>query len=221
MMMMIIMYLFVLLSLCSSVSNAWIPTSNSVIRSSLTQHSQLQRTYYYWRNAQLQQSASALEPLATTADDDEYEYIEDESWPEADFVGSEWLVGTLWNGDKNIKETWVRLSRNEDGKNICYWGTDKKGTWNLDVASQFLSISQETIFGKEIWACTVDDYYFLQGTVRGWAYWKAASVLGQWQGKRLGVDPEEAGAAPWFAGKSTEGSTESESSSESSMDDKE
>ena len=86
----------------------------------------------------------------------------------------------------------------EDGKNICYWGDNSEGKWNLDVASQFLSISKESYFGKQIWAGIVDDYYFLQGTVRGWSYLQPASVLAQWQSRRLGVGKDEAGTAPWF-----------------------
>mmetsp|Transcript_4017 Transcript_4017/g.5279 ORF Transcript_4017/g.5279 Transcript_4017/m.5279 type:complete len:235 (+) Transcript_4017:158-862(+) len=132
-------------------------------------------------------------------DDDDYEILEYESLTEAEFVKSEWLVGTVWDDkQKKIDETWVRLLTDDKGKNICYWGDNSEGQWKLDQASQFLSISKESIFGKQIWACTVDDYYYLSGTVRGWTFWEAAEVLAQWQAKRLGVDPDEAGAAPWF-----------------------
>jgi hypothetical protein len=132
--------------------------------------------------------------------DDEYEYIEYDSLTEREFIGSEWLVGTNWdrNADR-IDETWARLVVDKDGKNVVVWGDQSQGVWALDVASQFLSLSKENVVaGKEIWACTVTDYYYLQGTVRGWTYWSAAAVIGQWQGKRLGVDPEEAGTPPWF-----------------------
>jgi len=81
------------------------------------------------------------------------------------------------------------------------WGDGAKGTWTLDVTSQFFSISKETFggwFGKKIWAGSMDDYYFLQGSIRGWNPVSPASVLGSWQMKRLGVSPEEAGVAPWF-----------------------
>lgn len=131
-------------------------------------------------------------------DDDEYEYIEYETLTEADYLGSEWAVGTCFdNNNGKIQETWVRLVTKED-KNIAIWGDSSEGTWSLDVASQFFSISKEYLWGKQIWAGVVDDYYFVQGTVRGWTYLTPASVLGQWQGKRLGVDPEEAGTPPWF-----------------------
>lgn len=131
--------------------------------------------------------------------EEEYEYVEYDSLTEAEFAGSEWLVGTNWDSRSDvIEETWVRLVVDEDGKNLCYWGDKSEGKWSLDVASQFLSISKESFFGKQIWAGVVDDYYFLQGTVRGWTYLQPASVLGQWQARRLGVDPEEAGVAPWF-----------------------
>ena len=132
-------------------------------------------------------------------DNDEYEYLEYDALTEAEFVGSEWLVGTNWDRNpEKIEETWVRLVVSEEGKNICYWGDNSEGKWSLDVASQFLSISKESWFGKQIWAGVVDDYYFLQGTVRGWTYLQPASVLAQWQAKRLGVDTDEAGVAPWF-----------------------
>ena len=143
--------------------------------------------------------AAETEGISSNDDDDEYEYIEYENLTEKDFAGSEWLVGTNWDRKSDeIDETWVRLAV-KDGKNIAIWGDDAEGTWELDVASQFLSVSKEyRLSGKEIWAGIVDDYYFQQGTVRGWKYWASACVEGQWQAKRLGVDPEEAGTAPWF-----------------------
>ena len=131
-------------------------------------------------------------------DDDEYEFIEYEMLSESDYLGSEWMVGTLWDSNTNdIKETWVRLAIKND-KNIVVWGDGSEGTWSLDAASQFLGISKNYLWGKQIWAGVVDDYYFSQGTVRGWTYLTPASVLGQWQARRLGVDPDEAGVAPWF-----------------------
>lgn len=144
-------------------------------------------------------------PPATSADDedddddDEYEYVEYEMLTEPEFLGSEWLVGTC--DDKSpdrIDETWVRLATDKDGKNVAIWGDNSEGTWNFDTANQFLSMSKENLLGKKIWAGVVEDYYFTQGTVRGWNFLSPAAVLGQWQAKRLGVDPEEAGVAPWF-----------------------
>jgi hypothetical protein len=133
-------------------------------------------------------------------DDDEYEYVEFDSLAEADFAGSEWLVGTVFEGKENkpIDETWVRLFVTEEGKNLAFWGDNSEGTWNFDVASQFLTLSKDNLFGKRIWACTTEDFYYLSGTVRGWTYLQSARVLAQWQARRLGVDPEEAGVAPWF-----------------------
>lgn len=133
-------------------------------------------------------------------DGDEYEYVEYDSLTEQEFIGSEWLVGTNWDRNPNkIDETWARLVVDKDGKNVVVWGDQSQGVWTLDVASQFLSLSKENIVaGKEIWACTVTDYYYLQGTVRAWKYWSAAAVIGQWQAKRLGVDPDEAGTPPWM-----------------------
>jgi hypothetical protein len=133
-------------------------------------------------------------------DDEEYEYIEYDNLTEKEFVGSEWLVGTCWDNRNDIQETWCRLIVDTDGKNVAIWGDNSQGSWNLDVASQFISWSKENkLLGKQIWAATVDDYYYLQGTVRGWRFWSAAAVLGQWQARRLGVDKDEAGIAPWFA----------------------
>jgi len=132
-------------------------------------------------------------------DDDEYEYIEYDVLTEPEFTGSEWLVGTVMdNNPDKIVETWTRLAVDKDGKNVAIWGDNSEGSWSFDVASQFLAISKEGIFGKKIWAGVIDDYYFSQGTVRGWNFFSAAAVLGQWQAKRLGVDPDEAGVAPWF-----------------------
>mmetsp|Transcript_5631 Transcript_5631/g.8099 ORF Transcript_5631/g.8099 Transcript_5631/m.8099 type:complete len:251 (-) Transcript_5631:145-897(-) len=132
-------------------------------------------------------------------DDDEWEYEEFENLTEADFYGSEWKVGTVWaNKSDKIEETWVRLLA-DDMQAI--WGDGAKGKWSIDLASQFLSISKDNFGGwrgKKIWAGVVDDYYYLQGTIRGWNPIKPASVMGQWQAKRLGVDKGEAGVAPWF-----------------------
>jgi len=136
-------------------------------------------------------------------DGDEWEYEEFEDLAESDFIGSEWKVGTVWNDKtKQIKETWARLIIDEKSDtNIVVWGDGAKGKWNFDLASQFLSMSKDSFggwFGKKIWAGSTDDYYFLSGTVRGWNPTAPASVLAQWQAKRLGVDPDEAGVAPWF-----------------------
>ena len=132
-------------------------------------------------------------------DDDEYEYVEYDILTEPEFVGSEWLVGTVMESKANkISETWARLAVDKDGKNVAIWGDNSEGTWNFDVANQFLSFSKENPVGKKIWAGIVDDFYFAQGTVRGWSFFSAAAILGQWQAKRLGVDPDEAGVAPWF-----------------------
>eukprot|EP00568_Trieres_chinensis_P011368 CAMPEP_0183302708 /NCGR_PEP_ID=MMETSP0160_2-20130417/8397_1 /TAXON_ID=2839 ORGANISM="Odontella Sinensis, Strain Grunow 1884" /NCGR_SAMPLE_ID=MMETSP0160_2 /ASSEMBLY_ACC=CAM_ASM_000250 /LENGTH=239 /DNA_ID=CAMNT_0025465511 /DNA_START=59 /DNA_END=778 /DNA_ORIENTATION=- len=144
-------------------------------------------------------------------DEDEWEYVEFETLTESDFVGSEWKVGTVQNDrPTKIVETWVRLLVEEGtpgtgigsgDRNIAIWGDGSKGRWSLDVPSQFFSISKESFggwLGKRIWAGVIEDYYYLQGTVRGWSPISPASVQGQWQAKRLGVDKEEAGIAPWF-----------------------
>jgi len=133
-------------------------------------------------------------------EDDEFEYVEEEfeELRETDLYGSEWKVGTVMEKDQNkIVETWVRLLPSME----AVWGDGSQGKWSLDVRSQFFSISKESWggwLGKKLWAGVVDDYYFLQGSVRGWSPIQTASVLGQWQMKRLGVSPDEAGVAPWF-----------------------
>jgi hypothetical protein len=144
--------------------------------------------------------------VSTDDDDEEYEYVEYDMLTEPEFMGSEWLVGTVMDSNqRKIQETWVRLATNKDGKNVAIWGDNSQGTWNFDTANQFLSFSKERFWGKEIWAGVVDDYYFTNGTVRGWNFFSAAAVLGQWQAKRLGVDPEEAGTPPWFEEEEEEG----------------
>lgn len=140
-----------------------------------------------------------MSPTSEDDEEEEYEYVEYDILAEPEFMGSEWLVGTVMDKNPNkIVETWARLATDKDGKNIAIWGDGSEGTWSFDVANQFLSISKEALWGKDIWAGVVDDYYYTQGTVRGWNFFAAAEVKGQWQAKRLGVDPEEAGVAPWF-----------------------
>ena len=152
----------------------------------------------------LSSSTTPSEGLAVTSsddedDDDEYEYVEYDMLTEAEFQGSEWLVGTVMdNNSDNIAETWVRLAIDKDGKNVAIWGDNSEGNWNFDVANQFLNVSKNSILGKNIWAGVVDDFYFCRGTVRGWNFFSPASVVGQWQAKRLGVEQGEAGVAPWF-----------------------
>lgn len=150
-------------------------------------------------------------------DDEEYEYVEYDILTEQEFMGSEWLIGTVMDKNpKKIDETWVRLATDKDGKNVAIWGDGAQGTWSLDVANQFLSMSKEGFFGKDIWAGIVDDYYFTMGTVRGWSFISPAAVLGQWQAKRLGVMPEEAGPAPWFESDDDDDDNEEEKQEEES-----
>jgi hypothetical protein len=164
-------------------------------------------------------SSSSSPPLSTynennynnEEEDEEWEFEEYERLSESDFYGSEWKVGTLMEGSKTIDETWCRCAV-QDGQFIAVWGDGSDGRWNFDAGSQFFSITKESFggwFGKKIWAGTVDDYYFMEGTVRGWSPIQPASVIGQWQMKRLGVDPEEAGVAPWFS-RDDEGMSEEE-----------
>lgn len=102
----------------------------------------------------------------------------------------------------------MHLVTTDSGENEAIWGDGAKGKWTIDVPSQFFSISKESFggwLGKKIWAGTIEDFYYLEGTVRGWGPISPASVVGQWQGVRLGVvngervTAEERGVAPWFA----------------------
>ena len=153
-------------------------------------------------------------PLAQTSDEDddeEWELEEFENLSEPDFYGSEWKIGTLMDGKKKIVETWCRCVVKEDGQFLAIWGDGAEGKWNFDSTNQFFSISKDTFggwLGKQIWAGSVEDYYFMEGTVRGWSPLSPASVIGQWQMKRLGVAPDEAGVAPWFETEDEESSTE-------------
>eukprot|EP00574_Skeletonema_japonicum_P002196 CAMPEP_0201720488 /NCGR_PEP_ID=MMETSP0593-20130828/5414_1 /ASSEMBLY_ACC=CAM_ASM_000672 /TAXON_ID=267983 /ORGANISM="Skeletonema japonicum, Strain CCMP2506" /LENGTH=240 /DNA_ID=CAMNT_0048211127 /DNA_START=17 /DNA_END=739 /DNA_ORIENTATION=- len=159
-------------------------------------------------------SDAALSLTGQEEDDEEEEWVEEEFelLTERDFYNTEWKIGTLMDGTPrsptSIDTTWVRLMTTEDGTNKAVWGDGSKGKWTIDVPSQFFSISKETFggwFGKQIWAGTIEDFYYLDGTVRGWSPISPASVDGQWQAIRLGniddsdrVSAEERGVAPWF-----------------------
>lgn len=165
--------------------------------------------------ASLSEGEAAPLTKSVDEDDDEWEYEEYEILKESDFYGSEWKVGTVMDGKKKIKETWCRLVVKEGGEFFAVWGDGGEGKWNFDVASQFISITKDTFGGwggKKLWAGTVEDFYFVEGTVRGWGPISPASVIGQWQMKRLGVDPDEAGVAPWFERKDEETPTEENNS---------
>jgi hypothetical protein len=201
--------LVLLLGIISPLScQAWI--TQSKLSSSSRKHQSILRESSLQRLQPLSSSLSAATTadnfVSTDDDDEEYEYVEYDMLTEPEFMGSEWLVGTVMDSNqRKIQETWVRLATNKDGKNVAIWGDNSQGTWNFDTANQFLSFSKERFWGKEIWAGVVDDYYFTNGTVRGWNFFSAAAVLGQWQAKRLGVDPEEAGTPPWFEEEEEEG----------------
>ena len=143
-------------------------------------------------------TSESLSSASDDDDDDEYEYVEYDILTETEFTGSEWMVGTVMDNRGKIVETWVRLAVDKDGKNVAIWGDKSQGNWNFDTANQFLSVSKNALWGKNIWAGVIDDFYFGRGTVRGWNFFSPASVVGQWQAKRLGVEKDEAGVAPWF-----------------------
>jgi hypothetical protein len=182
-----------------------------------------QKTFDRFATSSQLSVATTADSLSTNSDDDddeedeEYEYVEYDILTESEFMGSEWLVGTVSDGNPNkIAETWVRLATDKDGKNVAIWGDNSQGTWAFDVANQFLSFSKEQFWGKDIWAGVVDDYYYTQGTVRGWNFFSAAAVKGQWQARRLGVDPDEAGTAPWFEQEEDDDENEADESVEES-----
>jgi hypothetical protein len=160
-------------------------------------------------------STSSLSmPMEDQGDEEnDMEWIEEEFelLTERDFYNTEWKIGTLMDDKprvpKNIDTTWVRLVTTEDGTNKAIWGDGANGKWTIDVPSQFFSISKESFggwLGKRIWAGTINDFYYLEGTVRGWSPVSPASVVGGWQAIRLGivegerVTEEERGVAPWF-----------------------
>mmetsp|Transcript_2305 Transcript_2305/g.2788 ORF Transcript_2305/g.2788 Transcript_2305/m.2788 type:complete len:256 (-) Transcript_2305:50-817(-) len=148
-------------------------------------------------NSSISQTTSTSKPKE---EEEEWEFEEYEMLTEADFYDSEWKVGTLMENSNKIEETWTRLVV-QDGEFICIWGDGASGKWNFDSASQFMSMSKDSFggwLGKKIWAGSVEDFYYVEGTIRGWSPISPASVVGQWQAKRLGVDRDEAGIAPWF-----------------------
>jgi hypothetical protein len=183
--------LLLTIAILATTTQAWVSSSPRAAAIGRTQFSALSSSTTVNSN-----------PPAAAEDEDEeeeYEYVEYDILSEPEFVGSEWLVGTVMDKSPNrIAETWVRLIVDKKGKNVAIWGDNSQGTWNFDKANQFLSMSKENFFGKDIWAGVVEDYYFTQGTVRGWNFFTAAAVVAQWQAKRLGADPGEAGVAPWF-----------------------
>eukprot|EP00579_Thalassiosira_antarctica_P000640 CAMPEP_0201867544 /NCGR_PEP_ID=MMETSP0902-20130614/1732_1 /ASSEMBLY_ACC=CAM_ASM_000551 /TAXON_ID=420261 /ORGANISM="Thalassiosira antarctica, Strain CCMP982" /LENGTH=289 /DNA_ID=CAMNT_0048392711 /DNA_START=39 /DNA_END=908 /DNA_ORIENTATION=+ len=216
--------LFVCLAFSPLLLSSWSVESFSPSRAAVTLTSTRTRTHaafsaepparYRRRDAVGLRSAVLPLPLEEE-DNEEMEWVEEEFelLTERDFYNTEWKIGTIMDDKprdaKSITTTWVRLVTTEAGDNKAIWGDDSQGKWTIDVPSQFFSISKESFggwFGKQIWAGTIEDFYYLEGTVRGWSPISPASVVGQWQGVRLGVIGEEArvsederGVAPWFA----------------------
>jgi len=117
------------------------------------------------------------------------------TYREADFVGSEWKIGVLWRDKEKIDVTWVRCK--EDGNSEWGWGAN--GKWRLEDGS-FLTFTRDFPLGwngKRLFSARVGaDGNFVEGVVRGWKPFESATIMGQWQAIRLGV--EGRGAAPWF-----------------------
>ncbi|EED90613.1 predicted protein [Thalassiosira pseudonana CCMP1335] len=212
--------------LLSSVIHSFTtPYTSSLIRPPLSSSSQQapstcssRKTTVPSKSGLCMSSETEVEDIVATVevedeDDDDMEWVEEEFelLTERDFYNTEWKIGTLMENKprrpESIDTTWVRLQTNEAGENTAVWGDKSKGKWTIDVPSQFFSVSKETFggwFGKQIWAGTIEDFYFLEGTVRAWSPISPASVIGQWQAIRLGVEGgdrvtvEERGVAPWF-----------------------
>ena len=183
----------------TALSSRQSSTSTTLSSTSTNTNSELTETNNSKDNISIQNSDNSNN---NDGDDDEWEYVEFERLTESDLANSEWLIGTCWDSRPGtIDETWCRLAvvnNNKDGSNVAIWGDSSQGKWSLDVAAQYVTISKTKPWGKQIWACLVEDYYYMRGTVRGWNFWSAAAVEGQWQAKRLGVGEDEAGVAPWF-----------------------
>jgi len=117
------------------------------------------------------------------------------TYPASDFFGSEWKIGVLWRDKKAIDVTWVRCR--EDGTAEFGWGAE--GRWKLDDGC-FLTFTRDFPLGwngKRLFSARVgEDPNFVEGVVRGWKPFESASVMGQWQGIRLGV--KDRGVAPWM-----------------------
>jgi len=210
--------LSVSLASCFSTQPSFIPYSAPGLSSSSSVTSSPTPAFREFQRSALAATDVEAPPSSLTSndddDDDEWDYEEYEDLVEADFYGSEWKVGTVMDGDPSstkklkIEETWCRLLVEEVEQGIgkqqlqrCIWGDGGRGKWKFDRGSQFLSLTKETYggwLGKRIWAGTVTDFYYLDGSVRGWSPISPATVVGQWQAKRLGVDKGEAGKAPWF-----------------------
>lgn len=113
---------------------------------------------------------------------------------ESDFNGSEWKIGILWNGKKKIDVSWIRCKP----MNELQWGFGAEGKWRLEDGT-FVTFTRDFFLGwhgRRLFSAKIgEDSNYLEGVVRGWKPWDSATVMGQWEAIRLGVDrPEE---APW------------------------
>ncbi|KAJ1455195.1 hypothetical protein M885DRAFT_617350 [Pelagophyceae sp. CCMP2097] len=134
---------------------------------------------------------------ASAADDDDAPVEEAEEAAVYDLDGSEWKVGILWNGKKKIDVTWIRC--NPGG--VARWGLPAEGKWKVEDGN-YATFSRDFFGGwngKRLLSARLQgDGNYLSGYVRGWKPWDTASVLGQFQAIRLGVD-RSAEDAPWLA----------------------
>ena len=109
------------------------------------------------------------------------------TYREADFVGSEWKIGVLWRDKEKIDVTWVRCK--EDGNSEWGWGAN--GKWRLEDGS-FLTFTRDFPLGwngKRLFSARVGaDGNFVEGVVRGWKPFESATIMGEWQAIRLGVE---------------------------------
>jgi len=126
------------------------------------------------------------------------------AWSDADIAGSEWKIAIQWFDDDGLpkrggelQETWLRFKEDY----VVEWGIGATGVWSLD--GQFLSISRDFALGwggKRILSCKLaqkQNEAYIEGMVRGWTPLTAASVMGQWQALRLGIDRTPYGEPFW------------------------
>lgn len=114
----------------------------------------------------------------------------------ADFAGSEWKIGVLWGEEQDIEVSWFRCKA--DGKSEWGFKQGNEGRWSLDDGV-YLTVTRNYFLGwngRRIYSAKVtDDCNYLEGYVRGWKPWEPASIMGQWQAFRLGV--ERPNPPPW------------------------
>lgn len=141
-------------------------------------------------------SEAELAALTTPEPPPEPEPAEPKKFEAADFAGSEWKIGVLWGEEEDIEVSWFRCK--DDGKSEWGFRTGNEGRWSLDDGV-YLTVTRDYFLGwngRRIYSAKVtEDCNYLEGYVRGWKPWEPASIMGQWQAFRLGV--ERPNPPPW------------------------